>query len=86
MDTDFVIVTCTPSAFKHGLTRENILCAMRECVYDSIFEGDPERFLLIGFDNNGNLLEILYNVIDEYSVRVFHAMKCRNTTLSVITY
>jgi len=34
--------------------------------------------LLIGFDNNANLLEIMYNVIDEQTVLVFHAIKCSN--------
>ena len=32
----------------------------------------------MGFDNSGNLLEIMYNVIDDNSINVFHAMKCRN--------
>jgi len=82
---DFVIVKCTPSAFKHGLTKKNIMCAMRKWVYDDVFDDDPEKFLLIGFDDNGNLLEIMYNIIDEHSVKVFHAMKCRNIMLSLLT-
>jgi hypothetical protein len=30
------------------------------------------------------LLEIMYNIIDEHTVNVFHAMKCRNTYLSLL--
>ena len=44
--------------------------------YDDIVENDPGKHMLIGFDNNANLLEIIYNVIDDKTVKVFHAMKC----------
>jgi hypothetical protein len=30
------------------------------------------------------LLEIMYNVIDEQTVNVFHAMKCRSIYLSLL--
>jgi hypothetical protein len=30
-----------------------------------------------GLDRSGNPLEILYNVLDEDMINVFHAMKCR---------
>jgi len=80
-----IFVKCVPSAFKHGVTETNIQCAMRSWVYDDVFEDEPEKYLLIGFDDNANLLEIMYNVIDEQNVRVFHAMKCRNTLLSLLT-
>ena len=36
-----------------------------------------DKYLRLGFDKAGNLLEIMYNEIDDYSVNVFHAMKCR---------
>jgi hypothetical protein len=35
-------------------------------------------YLLIGFDRKGDPLEILYNVIDDKTINVFHAMRCRN--------
>jgi hypothetical protein len=44
------------------------------------------KYLLIGFDRNANLLEVLYNVIDEDTINVFHAMKCRNIFLSLIQH
>jgi hypothetical protein len=37
--------------------------------------------LLIGFDGNGNPLEILYNVLEGDRINVFHAMKCRKAYL-----
>ena len=73
-----------PSAFKHGATEANIKSAIRNWVYDDSLDEDPCKHLLIGFDGNANLLEILYNVIDERSVNVFHAMKCRDAFLPLI--
>jgi hypothetical protein len=35
------------------------------------------KYLLIGFDRNSNLLEIMYNIRTDGSYNVFHAMKCR---------
>jgi hypothetical protein len=53
--------------------------------YDAVFEeGDSAKNLLIGFDCNANPLEILYNVIDENTVQVFHAMKCRAALISLL--
>ena len=57
----------------------NIRHAILNWKYDDTFEEDPEKHLLIGFDRNANLLEIMYNVIDEQTIKVFHAMKCTNT-------
>jgi hypothetical protein len=79
-----VIVKFVPSAFKHGVTEENIRHAILNWKYDDTFEDEPEKHLLIGFDSNANLLEIMYNVIDEQNLKVFHAMKCRDTFLSLI--
>ena len=79
-----VIVKCVPSAFKHGVTEANIRHAILNWKYDDIFEDEPEKHLLIGFDSNANLLEIMYNVIDEQSLKVFHAMKCRDAFLPLL--
>ena len=73
-----VVVKYVPSAFKHGVTEENIRHAILNWKYDDIIEDDPDKHLLIGFDSNANLLEIIYNVIDWQTVKVFHAMKCTN--------
>ena len=79
-----VIVKCVSSAFKHGVTEANIRHAILNWKYDDIFEDEPEKHLLIGFDSNANLLEIMYNVIDEQSLKVFHAMKCRDAFLPLL--
>ena len=74
-----IVVKYAPSAFKHGITETNIRHAILNWRYDDVVVDDPAKHLLIGFDSNANLLEIMYNVIDEQTVRVFHAMRCTGT-------
>jgi hypothetical protein len=73
-----VVVKFVQSAFRHNITEVDIRHAILNWRYDDIVENDPGKHLLIGFDSNANLLEIMYNVIDEQTVKVFHAMKCTN--------
>ena len=67
-----------PSAFKHKVSEENIRWVLLNHLADGIIEEDDEtKYLVIGFDKKGNLLEIMYNFIDEEKIKVFHAMSCR---------
>jgi len=54
-----------------------MLIAMAVPLADILLEGYTNKFLLIGFDLSGNLLEVMYNLADEDTANVFHAMKCR---------
>jgi uncharacterized DUF497 family protein len=74
MDEYIVFV---PSAFKHGVTKEDIRHAFTQKVYDYPVKGEEEKHLLIGFDTNAKVLEIMYNVLEPQKIRVFHAMPCR---------
>jgi len=65
------------TALKHGVTAEDINCAMAVPLADILLEKHINKYLLIGFDLSGNLLEIMYNLVDEDTANVFHAMKCR---------
>ena len=66
------------SAFKHAVSSENIRWVLLNHLADGIIEEDDEtKHLSVGFDKSGNLLEIMYNHIDEQTIKVFHAMKCR---------
>jgi len=65
------------SAFKHEVTEKDIRSAFAHKVFDHPLAGEEEKNLLLGFDTNANLLEILYNVIGDQKINVFHAMKCR---------
>jgi len=82
-----ISIKCVPSAFKHGVAETDIHMAFDNVLYDErLDESDGEeefngKYLLIGFDRNANPIEILYNVINEDTIKVFHAMKCRNIYL-----
>ena len=85
-----IIIRFSESAFKHGVTKADIRWAFDNVLYDEQFDESDEdigsKHLLIGFDRNANHLEILYNVISEDTLKVFHAMKCRNIFLPLIQY
>ena len=70
------------SASKHGIAQVDVIWAFDNYVYDSVYEcgaeASEDKHLLIGYDINANLLEIMYNMIDDGVFRIFHAMKCRN--------
>jgi hypothetical protein len=72
-------VKINKAAFKHGCTKADILRAIETCKYDHLLDGFDNKYLLIGFDKSGNLLEIVYNVLDGDIINVFHAMKCRKS-------
>jgi len=70
------------AAFKHGITEANIRYAMRHPLHEQLLELYINKWLVIGYDATGNLIEIAYNIIDDDSVNVFHAMPCRKKFLS----
>ena len=72
------------SAFKHGITIADIDNAISLFLFDNAIDGEYDKYLLIGFDTNGNLIEIMYNVINDNSINVFHAMKCRKEYIKLL--
>jgi len=70
-------VLFNPSAFKHGVTEADIRFAFDNKLFDHPVERQEDKNLLIGLDKQLNPIEVLYNEIDNYTVNVFHAMKCR---------
>jgi uncharacterized DUF497 family protein len=79
----YIDIRFSKSAFKH-VTKEEIKQAMVNVIYDDMLDDDNDKHLLIGFNGNGNLLEILYNVIDDETIRVFHAMKCTDEFIKLL--
>jgi hypothetical protein len=79
-----LVITFSRSAFKHGVSEDDIRRAFTLKLLDHPIEGEEEKNLLIGFDANANLIELLYNVVDDDTVRVFHVMPCRNTFIAMI--
>jgi len=70
-------VKCNPSAFKHGITEADIRFAFDNILFDHPIAQQEEKNLLIGLDKQLNPIEIIYNEINNDTVNVFHAMKCR---------
>jgi hypothetical protein len=79
-----IVVEYVPSAFKHNINEADIRHAMLTPFYNDILDDYEGKYLLLGFDRSTNLLEIMYNYINEQTVRVFHAMRCRNAFLPLL--
>jgi len=77
------IIKYTNSAFKHGFFEEDIKKSFLNVIYDDILNEYENKHLLIGFNGKGILLEIMYNVIDNETIRVFHAMECRKSFITL---
>jgi len=65
------------SATKHGQSRSDILYALERSIYDETLESEPNKTLSIGYDGNARLLEVIFHVVTDEHIVVFHAMPCR---------
>jgi len=72
-----MIVQINESALRHNIAKEDILRALALPLVDRLMPKYMNKYLLIGFDRNSNLLEIMYNIRTDGSYNVFHAMECR---------
>jgi hypothetical protein len=43
-------------------------------------EGFENKYLVVGFDTNGNLVEVMYKLADSDIANIFHAMKLNQET------
>jgi hypothetical protein len=73
----FVDYVFNESAFKHGVTEGDIRTAFSFTLFDGLIEGYDNKYLLTGFDTRGNVLEIMYNLVDKQTAHVFHALRRR---------
>ena len=64
------------SAYKHGITKENIIYCLSHFNNDIMLNNPPIKRLFVGFDNLGRALEIIA-IEDEEQDRlvIIHAMK-----------
>jgi len=81
-----VVLEFNEAAFLHNITREDIRFAFETARFDGSIDEDESdnKYLVIGFDRNANLIEVMYNVIDDDRINVFHAMRCRKQFLHLI--
>jgi len=80
----FPIIEFNDAAFKHGIIKENICYALWHPLHEQLLENYVNKWLVIGYDTAGNLIEIAYNIIDDDTINVFHAMPCRKKFISQI--
>jgi hypothetical protein len=76
-----MILVFNPAAFKHGVTEMDVEAAMTTALIDELMEEYDDKYLVIGFDMNRNLIEVMYNLVGEDIANIFHAMKCRREYL-----
>jgi hypothetical protein len=79
-----VIVEFNEAAFRHNIGKEDILNVLKTRIFAAAIEGLSEKYIVIGFDRAGNPLEIMYNLIDDNTIKVFHAMKARKSFIKMI--
>ena len=77
IDGSVVKVEILPSATKHGQSKRDILYALERSIYDETLETDPNKTLSIGYDGKARLLEVIFHVLSDEHIVVFHSMPCR---------
>jgi len=65
------------SARRHGVADEEMLHALEHPLAIEDVGEDPDRWLVIGSDRSGNLLEVVVLVTYEGELLVIHAMAMR---------
>jgi hypothetical protein len=66
------------SAFKHGYTQDDIERAIDTKIYEDNLKEEDDIYVIIGFDTIANPIEVFYNIIDDDTIKVFHAMALRD--------
>jgi hypothetical protein len=72
-----MVVQINESALRHGIDEEDIFRALVFPLVDRLMPQFQNKYLLLGFDRNSNLLEIMYNIKEDRNYNVFYAMNCR---------
>ena len=66
------------SAFRHGYTKNDIERAIETKIFEDILVGEDDIYVIIGFDTAANPMEVFYNLIDDETIKIFHAMALRD--------
>ncbi|MCL2066739.1 MAG: hypothetical protein FWG99_04675 [Treponema sp.] len=73
------------SAFRHGVTEADIRWAFNTVELDELIQGFENKYRLLGFNTKGNMIEVLYNLINDHRVNVFHAFPCSDTFIKTLS-
>jgi len=71
-----VTIEILHSATKHGQSRDDIITALEQSIYDETLEDEPNKTLAVGYDSNAKLLEVIFHVVSDEHIVVFHSMPC----------
>ena len=82
----FPVIEFNKAAFKHGVTEANIHYALSHPLHEQLLEAYINKWLVIGYDIAGNLLEVVYNIINDETINVFHAMPCRKKFTNMLFF
>ena len=74
-----VVVEFHEAAFRHGISKEDIIHALNNRKQDAWISELPEKWAVIGHNRAGNSIEIIYNEIDDNTICVYHAMNVRDS-------
>jgi uncharacterized DUF497 family protein len=66
-----------PAALKHGFSENDILTAFTNMIDNYALLEESDKEIVIGWTGSGQLLEIIYLILDDNNIMVIHAMKCR---------
>ncbi|MCL2832767.1 MAG: hypothetical protein FWD78_06325 [Treponema sp.] len=82
----FPYIEINEAAYKHGITEADIRYVMMHPLHEQLLESYTNKWLIIGYDTAGNIIEIAYNIINDDTVNVFHAMPCRKKFLAQMNF
>lgn len=79
------LVIIRRSARKHRITEDDIRAALATPLLSGPLDDDhPQRMLVLGFDSQARVLELVVLHFDDGSTEVIHAMKARRTYLDLL--
>jgi len=52
---------------------------------DELIQGFENKYRLLGFNTKGNMIEVLYNLINDHRVNVFHAFPCSDAFIKSLS-
>ncbi|MDR2567007.1 MAG: hypothetical protein LBC97_13330 [Bifidobacteriaceae bacterium] len=79
-------VRFTVSARRHDVSLRDAAAALAGAVVTvTALDGEDDKWLALGFDTAGRLLELVGYDLDGGAVLVVHAMKCRASYYRLIT-
>jgi hypothetical protein len=73
-----------PSAYKHGIKREDMYYVIDHSTDRIQLEEDPTKFLYWGYDSSLRDLEVVTTELIDGVEVIIHAMKIRESTLKII--